>query len=232
MIQIGSPLFVREEELGSGDDMTVVFDRRAPLAVEIGCGTGDFLLHLAHTHPEMNFLGADIYNKGCYKTCCKAGRAGLQNLRVTRMEARHLLTHYIQREGLEAAYLNCPDPWPKKRHRRRRLVNSAFLELLRYCLRPGGRFYFCTDVADYAHDVADIFPCRGFVNQLPDIFVHHLEGYPSSKYMERFRRAGQPLYFMVQAKDPAYRLEYQEPPPVPSPLRRPTGRREKWTEAT
>ncbi|MBN2426765.1 MAG: tRNA (guanosine(46)-N7)-methyltransferase TrmB [Deltaproteobacteria bacterium] len=232
MIHIDSPLFVREERLKDGEDVTSIFDRQGPLALEIGCGTGDFLLQMARLHPEVNFLGTDIYNKGCYKTCRKADLAGVQNIRVVRMEARHLLSNHIRRESLQAVYINCPDPWPKKRHRRRRLINSDFLQLLLYCLSPGGRFYFCTDFADYAQGVAELFPCQGFRNQLPEPFVNHLEGYPSSKYMERFRREDLPLYFMVQSKDREYRLEYLEPPPVPSPFRKPAEQRGIWAETT
>jgi len=232
IIHIDSPLFVGEGELENQQDVAAVFNRKAPLALEIGCGTGDFLLQLAIRQPEINFLGTDIYNKGCYKTCRKADRAGLDNIRILRMEARHLLSNHVRRESLEAVYINCPDPWPKKRHRRRRLVNGDFLNLLLYCLKPGGRFFFCTDFADYAEGVANLFPCPGFRNQLSEPFVHDLEGYPSSKYMERFRLEGLPLFFMVQRKDPGYQLDYLEPPRVPSPFHYPAFKKETWAKAT
>lgn len=232
IIHIDSPLFVREEDLKDREDISDIFDRKAPLTLEIGCGTGDFLLQLARRQPGMNFLGNDIYNKGCYKTCRKADQAGVDNIRVIRMEARHLLGTHIRRESLQAVYINCPDPWPKKRHRRRRLVNRDFLKLLLYCLSPGGRFFFCTDFADYAEGVAELFPYQGFRNQLPEPFVNELEDYPSSKYMQRFRQEGLPLYFMVQRKDPEHRLEHLEPPLVPSPFRYPAFKKETWAKAT
>jgi tRNA (guanine-N7-)-methyltransferase len=148
------------------------------------------------------------------------------------MEARHLISCYIRAESLQAVYINCPDPWPKKRHRRRRLVNGDFLELLLYCLNPGGDFYFCTDFADYAREVAELFPCTGFQNQLRESFVHHLEGYPLSKYMERFQSEGLPLYFMVQRKDPGFCLGNRQPPQVQTPFRNPTLRKDTWAKAT
>jgi tRNA (guanine-N7-)-methyltransferase len=232
MIHIDSPFFVQEETLKTLENISEIFDREAPLALEIGCGTGGFVLQLAQKQPETNFLAIDIYNKGCYKTCRKADLNAVSNIRVLRMEARHLLNHYIRPESLGAVYINCPDPWPKKRHRRRRLVNGDFLKLLLYCLRPGGQLYFCTDFTEYAEEVAELFPFQGFQNQLPEAFVHELEDYPRSKYMQRFQGQGLPLYFMVQRKDPHYYLESLDPPVVQTPFRIPTQRQETWAKAT
>lgn len=220
IIPIESPLFVREQSLEPGQDIRTLFPRETHLALEIGCGTGDFLVEQARRRPDVNFIGADIYNKGCYKTCRKADMAAMTHIRVLRMEACHLLTNHIPRESLDTVYINCPDPWPKKRHRRRRLVNVHFLKLLSYGMKPNGRFYFCTDFEDYALDVATLFPLPGFLNMLPQPFVHELEDYPASKYMQRFREAGLPLYYMVQRRDPDYQPEVSAPPPVPSPFRR------------
>lgn len=198
MIKITSPFFIPEHQILSVSDFTRVFGNNRPLALEIGCGIGDFVVQLAQQNSEVNFLAIDIYNKGCYKTCKKVEAAGLENVRVMRVEARHLLTNHIARESLAAIYINCPDPWPKKRHRRRRLADREFLHRAFCCLRFEGDFYFNTDFADYAEEVAQILsPSPGYCNCLAASF---LPTYPLSKYMRRFLDQGHPIYFVHYRK--------------------------------
>lgn len=197
MIAINSPLFITEEQLNNPADLVNLFPTGRPLALEIGCGTGSFVAELATANPETNFLAIDIYNKGCYKTCNKLELLGLDNVRVMRIEARYLLKHYIARESLAAVYINCPDPWPKKRHRNRRLVNLTFMEMLLHFLRPDADFYFSTDFTDYAEQVAEFLPrLSGYRNCLAAPWKTALPGYPVSKYMQRFLDRGQHIHFM------------------------------------
>ena len=110
----------------------------------------------------------------------------------------------LQPESLNAVYINCPDPWPKKRHRRRRLVNRSFLETLAYYLKPSGDFFFSTDFDDYAEDVAaQIRDLTGYRNKLQSDWVHTMPGYPISKYMQRFLDKGQHIYFIHHQRDTA-----------------------------
>ncbi|MBN1140922.1 MAG: tRNA (guanosine(46)-N7)-methyltransferase TrmB [Deltaproteobacteria bacterium] len=213
VIPIESPSFVREEHLREAGNPVFLFPRRCPLAMEIGCGTGDFIVQLARRRPDLNFLAVDIYNQGCLKTCRKVDRQQLDNIRVLRMEARYLMTRYLGPASLEALYLNCPDPWPKKRHHPRRLVNAGFLEMVRYFLAAGGEFFFCTDFSDYAQQVAALFPFPGLDNCLPAPCVSRLEGYPFSKYMRNFSESGQPLYFMRYRKASRFPGSELAPPP-------------------
>lgn len=214
VIEITSPIFLPEEEIpatGIGSAFAV----QRPLALEIGCGIGDFIAQLAAQHPERNHLAIDIYNKGCHKTCKKVEAAGLDNVRVMRIEARYLLTRYLECESLAAIYINCPDPWPKKRHRGRRLVNAGFLGMARYFLRPGGDFFFSTDFTDYAEDVAGIFPAvEGYRNRLAEPFALSLPGYPLSKYMRRFLDLGQPIHFIHYRRQTEAAADSLQPPPV------------------
>ncbi len=194
MIEIVSPLFIPEERLAAGERPLEIFGGR-PLALEIGCGLGDFAVEMAARHPETTFLAIDIYNKGCLRTCRKAEAAGLDNIRVMRMEARYLLERYLPRESLSAVYVNCPDPWPKKRHRRRRLVNASFLEGLLGHMRPEAHFFFASDFHDYALEVADaVEAVPGWQSCLTPPCTDHLPGYPVSKYMRRFLDKGEPIY--------------------------------------
>lgn len=203
VIPIVSPRFMPTERLGAAPDWPAVFGRTAPLALEIGCGTGHFILQLAQQQPATDFLAIDIYNKGCLKTCSKLDAAGVANVRVLRIEARELLLAGIAPGGLQAIYINCPDPWPKKRHRDRRLVNRDFLELALRRLAPGGDFFFSSDQRDYAEQVAETLTgIPAFCNLLSTPIATTLPGYPLSKYMRRFLDQGLPIHFLHHRRDP------------------------------
>ena len=202
IIPISSPNFLADTVLESKPDWSAIFGNDNPLALEIGCGTGHFVVQRAQQLPDVNFLAIDIYNKGCYKTCAKIDEAKLSNVRVMRVEARWLLDKGLSAESLSAVYINCPDPWPKKRHRNRRLVNKDFLITMAHYLVPGGDFYFSSDFDDYAEDVAgQIYNLNGYQNMLPHPWVHRLRDYPISKYMQRFLDRGQHIYFIHYRRD-------------------------------
>lgn len=203
-IPITSPNFVAGRTPDEPLDWPVIFGNSNPLALEIGCGTGHFILEQACRQPDINFLAIDIYNKGCLKTCSKIDEAGITNVRVMRVEARWLLDKGIQPESLAAVYINCPDPWPKKRHRSRRLVNRDFLLTLAHYIMPGGELFFSTDFDNYAEDVAEqIRKLTGYRNLLKEDWVHTLPEYPISKYMQRFLDRGQKIYFIHYQRDKA-----------------------------
>jgi tRNA (guanine-N7-)-methyltransferase len=202
VIPILSKNFIPDRELETRPDWAEIFGNNNPLALEIGCGIGHFVVQKAAAQPQTNFIAIDIYNKGCLKTCNKIDDAGLSNVRVMRIEARWLLSKGLQQESLSAVYINCPDPWPKKRHRSRRLVNHDFLLTLAYYLKPGADFFFSTDFDDYAEDVAaQIKGLKGYRNILESDWVHALPDYPISKYMQRFLDRGQNIYFIHHQRD-------------------------------
>ena len=202
LIPIESPYFLRVGELPAAVDWLAVFGASRPLVLEIGCGIGDFVVQLATAQPERNFIALDYYNKGCLATCRRLERHGLANVRVLRVEARQFIRDHLAPGSLAAVFINCPDPWPKQRHRKRRLVNADFVALLRDYLAPGGDLYFATDFADYGVGVARVMAAAaGFANCLaPDPYRHEMPDYPLSKYMRRFLAEGQRLYFVHYRK--------------------------------
>lgn len=226
ILPISSPNFISDSALDKPLDLAGIFGNVNPLALEIGCGTGQFVLEQARQQPGMNFLAIDIYNKGCLKTCAKIDEAGINNVRVMRIEARWLMGRGLSPESLAAVYINCPDPWPKKRHRQRRLVNRDFLIAMAHYLEPGGDLFFSTDFDDYAADVAEHFRVMsGYDNMLQTAWVHSLPGYPLSKYMRRFLDRGQQIYFIHQRRDAAVCREK-----LPAPMIR-RGFRTDWQKA-
>jgi len=202
LIPITSPRFISPEQLTDMPDWARHFGNDNPMLFEIGCGVGDFAAQMATLHPDWNYLALDYYNKGCIKTCKRADKLGLENLRVIRDEARSFMERCIPRQSLRAVVINCPDPWPKIRHRKRRLVNAEFVGYLEGFMLPGADLYFATDFEDYGQDVAEFMPdCSGFENVLaPDLFRHTLEGYPLSKYMVKFMAEGKQIYYVHYRK--------------------------------
>jgi tRNA (guanine-N7-)-methyltransferase len=201
-IHIESPNYLRAEDLQKPADWQAIFANEHPIALEIGCGIGDFIALTAAERPETNFIAIDFYNKGCYKTCRRIDVNGLKNVRVLREEARQFISERIPKKSLTAVYINCPDPWPKKKHRKRRLVNRTFMEFLQEYLTPGADFFFATDFDDYGIDVAEMMSgLHGFENILaPELYRHEMEGYHLSKYMKKFMAEGKKIYFIHYRK--------------------------------
>ena len=197
LIPINSPLFIAGSSLEDMPDWSELFGNSNPIAFEIGCGIGDFVVNMATKHPEWNFIALDFYNKGCLKSCRRAERAGLSNVRIVRDEARTFMRRCLQPGSLQAVYINCPDPWPKRCQRKRRLVGDQIVEFLREYLKPGGVFTFSTDFDDYGIDVANLMARQeGYRNLLPEPWLHDLEGYPRTKYMLKFMAEGKQIYFV------------------------------------
>jgi tRNA (guanine-N7-)-methyltransferase len=197
-----SPAFLPWQDHNPAPQWEAVFGNTHALSLEIGCGVGDFIVQMAVLHPEQNFIALDFYNKGCIKTCKRIDTLGIKNVRVIRAEARSFIEACIAAESLKMVVINCPDPWPKLRHRKRRLVNPVFVAYLSRFMLPEADFYFSTDFVDYGLDVAAFMAVQpGFKNQLaPDTFRHSLAGYPVSKYMRRFLDLGQPIYYVHYRK--------------------------------
>jgi tRNA (guanine-N7-)-methyltransferase len=203
MIEINSRFFIPQDSLPDPSGWETVFGEDRPLALEIGCGVGDFIAKTASDDPGTNFIAIDYYNKGCDSTCRRLERYGISNVRVVRIEARQFILERLTKGSLASIYINCPDPWPKQRHRKRRLVNREFVEFIRGYLVPGGNLYFATDFDDYGIDVASMMSeVAGFENVMaPDLYQHELEGYHLSKYMLKFMAEGKKIYFVNYKKN-------------------------------
>ena len=201
MTLISSPVFVPEAQLKKAGSFAALFGNDNPLALEIGCGIGDFIVQVATRHPERNFIAIDIFNQGCRQTCSRIEDSGQTNILMMRIEARYLMHHYLGKDSLQQIYINCPDPWPKKRHRKRRLLNKDFVNLALYCLKPGGVLNFSTDFADYGETTGELLAAdQRLENRHRTPYTHNLGDYPVSKYMKRFLDLGQPIYFCSYRK--------------------------------
>ena len=137
-------------------DPAAIFGRRAPLVVEIGFGSGDHLLSSAQARPDTDFLGMEVHRPGVGRVLQQADKLGLTNLRVLCADAVEILRERLPDGGLDEVVIFFPDPWPKTRHQKRRLIQPAFVAVLARALRPGGRLRLATDWADYARHMLEV----------------------------------------------------------------------------
>ncbi len=133
------------------------FDDDNPLEVDIGAGKGRFLLARSLAHPELNFFGIERQNGRLYRMAKKIRRHGLTNVKLARVEAAAGIDLMLEPESVSAFYILFPDPWPKKRHHSRRLMNTEFMDLLHSKLCPGGVIHFASDHLAYAEVVEELF---------------------------------------------------------------------------
>lgn len=133
-----------------------LFGRRAPLVLEIGFGNGESLAAMAAADPEMDYLGIEVYLPGIGHLLLRAVELGLTNLRIMCADAVEILERQLPDECLDRVQIFFPDPWPKARHRKRRLIQPPFVSLLVRKLKPAGQLHVATDCEDYARSILDV----------------------------------------------------------------------------
>ena len=130
-----------------------LFGRRADVVLEIGFGNGETLVEQAAAAPEKDFVGIEVHEPGVGHCLLKAQEAGIRNLRLIAHDAIEVLRHQVPAGSLSRLNLYFPDPWPKKRHHKRRIVRPDFLDLVADRLAPGGALHIATDWANYAEHI-------------------------------------------------------------------------------
>lgn len=154
-------------EFGPSLDAAAVFGRSAPLIVEIGSGMGETTAAIAAAHPENDYLAVEVHLPGVGALLKRVGEMGLTNLRVIRHDAIEVLEKMIPDGSLAGVHLFFPDPWPKKRHHKRRIVQASFASLVARKLRVGGVLHAATDWVEYAEWMKDVFGAEAMLELLP-----------------------------------------------------------------
>jgi tRNA (guanine-N7-)-methyltransferase len=174
-------------------DLEKIFERKAPLHVDLGCGDGSFLCVLAQRMPKKNFLGIERLLNRVHASARKAAR--LDNVRLLRVESSYAVRYLLPAESVERFYLLFPDPWPKRRHHRRRIVTSDFLSSIHVALQKDGSIYIATDDADYFGEIKEIAESNsGFAIGEGDVDL------PQSKFGRIFREQGAPVHWLELRK--------------------------------
>jgi tRNA (guanine-N7-)-methyltransferase len=180
-------------------DFNQLFGREAQRHLEIGCGMGEALLTLAKEHPERDYIGIDVYRPGIGSLLRHLAINQLQNVRLICADAVEILQYCSQPHSLDAIYLFFPDPWPKSRHHKRRLVQPAFVELLAYGLKAGGYVQLATDWQDYAQHMLRVLDAAPqFVNSVAaGCFLPRPLDRPLTKFEQRGQRLGHPIWDLL-----------------------------------
>lgn len=158
---------VEPPAVGRTVDFRAMFGNDHPVEMEIGVGKGGFLLRQSQAHPERNYFGIEWANKFYVYAADRMRRWAVPNVRLMRTDARHFVMHHLPVGALSAVHIYHPDPWPKKRHRKRRLIQPDFLERLIRSLKSGARLALQTDHAEYFDIIRILLAGRGELVEIP-----------------------------------------------------------------
>lgn len=158
-------------------DPAAIFQREAPLTVEIGSGQGHAIVHAAEHNPDRVFLAIEVFRAGLARTMIRADWAAVDNLRLIEANAPEVLEHALPAGSVDELWVFFPDPWAKVRHNKRRLVSSEFVALAHRALQPGGRIRLATDWQDYADQMREVFDASpGFQRDFEGEWAPRFEG--------------------------------------------------------
>ncbi len=166
-------------------DFTAWFGREAPVMLEIGSGMGETTSQLAAAAPELNYVAAEVYDPGLGQLMLRAEKLGVENLRLLHGDAVVLLTEHVEPGTLHGVRLFFPDPWPKKKHHKRRIVQPSFAALVASRLAPGGTFHMATDWENYAEQMLEVCSGEPALRNRYDGWAPRPEWRPVTKFEQR-----------------------------------------------
>jgi len=175
----------------------------APIVMEIGFGNGDFLVHLAEKHPDWLLIGVEIYLPGVAKAVARLEDVGvIERCRITQLPAQFVLTHQVAEQQLDGLFINHPDPWPKARHHKRRIIQKDFAALMVSRLKPGGFIKLASDKPDLAEWMREILDATPGLTNVAGIggFIERDEDRPETKFEQRGLREGRISQFLHYVK--------------------------------
>lgn len=178
-------------------DFAAVFGRAAPVIVEIGFGMGDATATIAAAMPEVDFLGIEVHPPGVGALLKRIGEAGLGNLRIVQHDAVEVLNRMIAPASLAGVHLWFPDPWPKKRHHKRRLVQPGFAALLAARIAPGGYLHAATDWQDYAEQMLAVLSAEPLLANTAPGFAPRPPRRPLTKFEQRGLKLGHGVWDLL-----------------------------------
>ena len=178
-------------------DLAGAFGRTAPKVLEIGFGMGETTAALAQAHPEIDYLGVEVHSPGVGSLLKRIDELGLTNVRIVQHDAAEVVRDMLAPGTLEAVNVFFPDPWPKKRHHKRRLLQPAFVALLAARLKPGGLLHVATDWRDYAEQALAILEAEPLLENTAAGFAPRPAHRPRTKFEQRGVELGHSVWDLV-----------------------------------
>jgi tRNA (guanine-N7-)-methyltransferase len=178
-----------------------IFPEPKPLILEIGFGMGLATWQIALGRPEFNYLGVEVHSPGVGRLLMEIRDRGISNLKIIQHDAVEVLQAMIAPGGLAGLHIFYPDPWPKKRHHKRRLMRPALVDLMASRLAPGAYLYFVTDIEDYANQTMEVLGACGALKNAYEAFAPKMEWRPRTKFEGRAMKESRPCFelFFVKA---------------------------------
>jgi tRNA (guanine-N7-)-methyltransferase len=178
-------------------DAAGIFGRRAPLIVEIGFGMGEGTAQIAAAHPENDYIGIEVHNPGVGSLLDKIGRTGLTNVRIVQHDAVEVMRDMVPADSLAGVHVFFPDPWHKKRHHKRRLLQSPFVALLASRISPGGYLHVATDWEDYAVQILAVLEAEPLLANTVARYAPRPDYRPLTRFEQRGVRLGHEVFDLV-----------------------------------
>lgn len=178
-------------------DLDEAFGRHAPKTLEIGFGMGETTASIARAHPQVDYLGIEVHSPGVGSLLKQIAELELTNLRIVQHDAVEVVQNMLLPEALDAIHVFFPDPWPKKRHHKRRLVQPPFVTLLASRLKPGGYIHLATDWHEYAEQMLEVLRGEASLSNTADVYAPRPEYRPLTKFEQRGLRLGHGVWDLV-----------------------------------
>jgi tRNA (guanine-N7-)-methyltransferase len=180
--------------------LSAAFERDAPKILEIGFGMGETTARIALDHPENDYLAIEVHPPGVGALLRRIEETGIANVRIIRHDAIEVLQHMLTPASLDGAHIFFPDPWPKKRHHKRRLIQPAFVALLAGRMKPGAYLHVATDWQEYAQQILEVLSGEPtFVNTAPG-YAPRPDSRPLTKFEHRGLKLGHGVWDVVFRK--------------------------------
>ena len=183
-------------------DLDRAFGRSAPRFLEIGFGMGETTAQIAAAHPQNDYLGIEVHSPGVGSLLKRIGELGLTNIRIIQHDAVEVIEHMLAPDSLDGAHIFFPDPWPKKRHHKRRLVQPPFVALLVSRLKVDGYVHLATDWFDYAEQMLAVLRAEPALENTADGYSPRPAWRPQTKFESRGVKLGHGVWDLVFRRRP------------------------------
>jgi tRNA (guanine-N7-)-methyltransferase len=183
-------------------DLDTVFGRRAPRILEIGCGMGETTVAIAAAHPDTDYIGIEVHTPGVGSLLKQIDEAGLSNVRVIQHDAVAVMDTMIPPASLDGLHIFFPDPWPKKRQQKRRLIQSPFIALAASRLKPGAYLHAATDWQEYAEQILAVFSAEPTLANTASGYAEKPAYRPQTKFETRGLKLGHGVWDIVFRRKP------------------------------